>query len=252
MKYAVFFACLVANGQLAAALKPETVREFDSYQAVVDQELQARIAGKRAFQWLDEHPERRDEVRNGEIVTYALTGSDGRSVTSGLVHDWVGDIYLKGQKLEAVRDFLLDTPRHPSVFADVKQGEVLSRNGDRSVTKLRLLKKKILTVVLDVEYQNEFRMLPNNRWTMSARSSKVQEVDNGQPLAPDTGHGFLWRMNTFWLLRQNEGGVWVELRSVTLSRDTPRGLGWIIRPLIRNFPAEAILGTLEGTQKALR
>ncbi len=251
MKYVVFAVCLAAQAQLVAALKPETVKEFDSYQVMVDQELAARLGGTRAFQWLDEHPERRAEVLSGKIVTQALSGPDGRSVSSGLVHDWVGDIYLKGQKVEAVRDFLLDTPRHPAVFADVKEAAVLSREGEHSVTRLRLVKKKVLTVVLDVEYQNEWRALPGGRWTMSARSRKVSEIDGGQALPPDTGHGFLWRMNTFWLLRQDDGGVWVELRSVTLSRDTPRGLGWIIRPIIRNFPAEAILGTLEGTQKAL-
>ena len=236
---------------MIAALKPETIREFESYRATVDQELESRVSGKRAFQWIEEHPERRQEVLSGRVVTVPLTGPDGRSVSHGLVHDWVGDIYLRGVKLNAVRDFLLDTERHPSVFADVKEATVLSRNGNRSVTKLRLVKKKILTVVLDVEYQNDWQDLPGQRWTMNARSRKVVEVDNGNPLPPDTGHGFLWRMNTHWLLRQDEGGTWVELRSLTLSRDTPRGLGWIIRPLIRNFPAEAILGTLQGTQKAL-
>jgi hypothetical protein len=257
LKYCCFLLCLVSNAQLIAALKPETVREFESYQADVEQERQQRSQGQRGFLWIDEHADRKREAEEGKVVTVAITGSDGRSVTGGLVHDWVGDIYLRNVKLETVRDFLLATERHPAVFNDVKQAKVLSRETNSSVTLLRFLKKKYLTVVLDVEFKNDWRQLGAGRWIMNARSAKVSEIQDAgtaaeNPLPPDTGHGFLWRMNSHWSLRQDPGGTWVELRSVTLSRDTPRGLGWMIRPMIRNFPAEAITGTLESTQKALR
>lgn len=257
MRYCCFLLCLVSNAQLIAALKPETAREFDTYQAGVDQERQQRIQGRRAFLWIDEHQDRKREAEEGRVVTVAITGSDGRSVTAGLVHDWVGDIYLRGIELEAVRDFLLATEHHPAVYHDVKQAKVLSREANSSVTLLRFLKKKYLTVVLDVQFKNDWRQAGPGRWVMDARSTKVSEVQDAgtakeNPLPPDTGHGFLWRMNSHWSLRQDNGGTWVELRSVTLSRDTPRGLGWMIRPLIRNFPAEAILGTLESTQRVLR
>jgi hypothetical protein len=156
-------------------------------------------------------------------------------------------------KLDTVRNLLLDTERHSVIYApEVRSAKVLSREGDHSVTLLRLVKKKYLTVTLDIEYTNDWKQPGPDTWVVDSRSRKVTEVDNGTPLPPDTGHGFLWRMNSEWLLRQDSGGTWVELRSLTLSRDTPHGLGWIIRPLIRNFPAETILATLEATQRALK
>jgi hypothetical protein len=252
VKYFVFLLCAAAQAQLIGTLKPETARAFDAYQATVDQELKERIAGRRAFQWSEEHPDLRKNALAGQLCTFAITGHDGRSVPGGLVHDWVGVTYLRGRRLDEVRAFLLDTARHPAVFSDVRQANVLSRGDSHSVTRMLLVKKRIITVTLDIEYQNDWRNVSADRWTMNARSRRVSELDNGTPLAPDTGHGFLWRMNTCWLLAQDEGGTWVELRSVTLSRDTPSGLGWIIKPLIRNFPAEAIMSTLEGTRKALR
>jgi hypothetical protein len=257
LRYFCFLLCLGANAQLIAALKPETVREFDSYQAAVDQELQQRLHGQRAFLWIEDHADLKRQAEQGQVVTYPITGADGRSVSSGLVHDWVGDIYLRGIKLDTIRDFLLATERHPAVYHDVKQAKVLSRGANQSVTLLRFVKKKYLTVVLDIEYKNDWQQSGPDQWVMSARSAKVSEIEDAgtpkeNPLPPGTGHGFLWRMNSHWSLRQDQGGTWVELRSVTLSRDTPRGLGWMIRPLIRNFPAEAILATLEATQKALR
>lgn len=257
MKYLALLLSIAAHGQLMAALKPETVREFDAYMATVDQEMRQRLAGQRAFLWIDEHPNEKKQAESGEVVTYALTGSDGRDVTSGIVHDWVGDIYLRGVKLDTIRNFLLDTTRHPSVFHDVTQAKILSKNDNHSVTQLRFLKKKYLTVVLDVQFSNSWQQIGPDRWFMDARSDKVNEVrDAGTPqeteLPPGAGHGFMWRMNSEWLLRQDAGGTWVELRSITLSRDTPRGLGWIIRPLIRSFPGDAIQSTLEAMQRAIK
>lgn len=256
MRYCCFFLCLIAHGQLIGALKPETVREFDQYQAVIDEELSQRLHGLRPFLWIEEQPDKKRLAEQGQVLTYSLTGQDGRGVTGGLVHDWVGDMYLRGVKLEAVRKFLMDTDHHAGTYPEVKQSKVLSRDGNRAITKLRLVKKKVLTVVLDIEYRNEWQQPSPDKWTMSARSQKVVEVEDAgsskeKALPPDTGHGFLWRMNSQWALRQDPGGVWVELRSVSLSRDTPHGLGWIIRPMIRNFPSEAIQSTLDATKRAV-
>jgi hypothetical protein len=249
MKY-LWIALLVAS-PLVADLRPETIREFAAYQSTVDQELAKRERGQMPFLWLDEHPDQKREVRQGEVVTSAITGPDGRSVSYGLIHDWVGDMYLRGVTLDAVSRFLLDAGHHAGVYPEVNESKILSREANGSVTKLRLVKRKVLTIVLDIEYRNRWQTPSPGRWIMSARSSKVQEVDDGTAQDPDTGQGFLWRMNSQWSLREDADGVWVELRSVSLSRDTPRGLGWMIRPMIRSFPAESIVSTMKATQAAL-
>jgi hypothetical protein len=166
-------------------------------------------------------------------------------------------IFLRGLPLETVRDFILSPERHRQAYSEVRSAKTLSRHGDQSITVMRMVKKKYLTVVLDIEYENRWQTLAPDKWVMRARSRKVTEIeDAGTPgekaLPVDTGYGFLWRMSSNWLLRQDREGVWAEFRVVSLSRDTPRGLGWIIRPLIREFPAEGITTTLQQTQQALR
>jgi hypothetical protein len=245
-----------AAAQFNTRLAAETLAEFDKYQTEVDQEWNLQIGGQRAFQWIQSQTEKAQAVRNGKVVTHAFTGKDGLSVKSGLIHDWVGAVFLPGQKLEGVRDFLLDTSRHTAAYPELRSAATLSRNGDRSVTRLRIVKKKIITAVLDIEYENNWRQPAPGKWAFAARSRKVQEVaDSGtskeRMLPADTGHGFVWRMNSQWLLRQEPEGVMAELRVVSLSRDTPRGLGWIIRPLIRDFPAEGITSTLENTRRGV-
>ncbi len=252
MRYLCFLVCVLGHAQLIETLQPETLREFERYQAVIDRELQERVRGDRPFQWIDEHPDKRREVAEGEIVTYAIAGTNGRNVTDGLVHDWVGSMLLKGSRLDAVRKFLLDTGQHAHVYPDVQAARILSRSPNGSVTLLRIEKKKVLRVVLDIEYVNEWEQPASMRWVMIARSRRITEIDGDKPLPLDTGHGFLWRMNSQWSLREDPAGVWVELRSVSLSRDTPRAFAWIVRPLVRNFPSEALLSTLKATREAVK
>jgi hypothetical protein len=243
--------------QFTTELKPETVAAFQKYQANVDQELNLQIQGKRPYLWVDQRSDLAQKAKGGEVVTYAFTGKNGLSVPGGLIHDWVGVIYLKGAHLDAVRDFLLDTPKHARAYAEVKSAKQLSRNDNHSVTELRIVKKKILTAVLDIQYENTWQSPSPDKWAYRVRSSKVLEIqDAGTPeeraYPVDRGHGFLWRMNSDWLLRQDAGGVWAELRVVSLSRDTPRMLSWAIKPMIRDFPAEGITSTLRQTQTALQ
>lgn len=256
------FLCLLLlapalHGQFTTSLSPETLGAFEKYQANVDHEIRLQVTGQRAFQWVEQRSDVARKARLGEVVTHAFTGTNGQSVPDGLIHDWVGVIFLNGAKLETVRDFILNADKHEQAYAEVKRSKVLSRDANQSVTAMRILKKKYLTAVLDIEYENKWQSPAAGKWTMTARSRKVVEIkDAGTPeekaLPEGTGHGFLWRMNSFWLLRQDQEGVWAELRVVSLSRDTPRGLGWIIRPLIRDFPVEGITSTLRQTQAALR
>jgi len=69
---------------------------------------------------------------------------------------------------------------------------------------------------------------------------------------PDTGYGFLWRLYSYWRLQEREDGVYVECRAVSLTRDVPFGLGWVIEPIIQKLPKESLINTLEATRRALR
>ena len=46
--------------------------------------------------------------------------------------------------------------------------------------------------------------------------------------------------------------MYMECQAVSLTRDIPTGLGWLIEPIIRDLPRESLMRTLEGTRQALR
>jgi hypothetical protein len=70
-------------------------------------------------------------------------------------------------------------------------------------------------------------------------------------LPPGHDHGFLWRLNSFWKFEERDGGVYLECRAISLSRDVPTGLGWLINPIIRSLPRESLSNTLRETRQAL-
>ena len=70
-------------------------------------------------------------------------------------------------------------------------------------------------------------------------------------LPPDTGYGFLWRLYSYWKFQERDSGVYIECRAISLTRDVPLGLGWIIEPIIQKLPQESLIKTLEATRQAL-
>src|ERR1035438_430492 len=89
----VVFYPAVAN---AGGLKPETLSAWNGYVQRVDSE-------SGPFLWLDKDPGRPTQVRGGEILAEPAGGSnDPKVVPFGLIHDWVGAVFIPGVTLAQV------------------------------------------------------------------------------------------------------------------------------------------------------
>jgi len=61
----------------------------------------------------------------------------------------------------------------------------------------------------------------------------------------------LWRMETWWGMVERDGGVYVQSEVVSLTRDIPTGLGWLIGPFVSSIPKESLTFTMEATRRAV-
>jgi len=230
----------------AVDLKPETLQAFERYVAQAEQKLNAR----KTFLWADESPERARQVQEGAIVVQPTGAKDEVAVTNGLVHDWVGAVFIPGVTVGQTVRFVQDyTP-------EVVDSRVLSRDGNDFRVYMRLLKKKVITVVLNTEHDVRYTEVDSKKWRSVSRTTKVAEVEDAgkrgeHELPPGTGHGFLWRLDSFWRFEERDGGTWVECEALSLTRDIPAGLGWIINPIVRSLPKESLENTLRATRTAL-
>jgi hypothetical protein len=242
--------------QLTTKLRSEAVQGFEGYVKKVEDSLEKRWNGTQSFLWVYENRQRRARALKGEIVAESLSGDKGIDIPGGIVHDWVGAIYMPGVRAETVLKVLRDFNRHKRIYPEVIDSRLIRHEGETWSSYLRLRKKKILTVVLNSEHEARYYHLDLNRWYCRSYSVRIAEVSNpGTPsereLPVGEDHGFLWRLYAYWHLDQLQEGVFVECRVLSLTRDVPTGLGWIINPIIRDLPGDSLKQTLEFTRKAV-
>jgi len=248
----------MAEAQTMENLKADTLHAFANYIHRAETDMEKTWNGEQAFLWCENDATRAQQVRKGQIVAEFWTGRSPVKIVNGLIHDWVGAMLIPRTTVADVLALLQDYDNHKIIYKpDVMESAVISHRGHHFKVFLRLLKKKIITVVLDTDHDVRYRRLDDHRWLCLSHTTRVAEVENPGTskelvLAPDAGHGFLWRLNSYWKFAQQKNDVYVECRAVSLTRDVPFGMGWMIEPIIQNLPREALVNTLEATRQGLR
>jgi len=239
-------------------LQPQTLKAFEVYVREAEAAMEPSLRGKGSFLWSDASPERTEEVRRGQTVAQFWSGSAPIKVPEGLIHDWIGACFVPGTSIEATLGVIQDYDNHANVYKpEVITSKLLSRHNNDFEIYLRLLKKKIITVILDTNHSVHYRPLGHTRWLCRSYTTRIAEVEKpGKPeekvLPADEGYGFLWRLYSYWRFEERDGGVYLECRAISLTRDVPSGLGWIVDPIIRKLPKESLVHTLECTREVLQ
>jgi hypothetical protein len=263
---ATLILCLIAPGAANAGdLKPETIAAFNRYVQLTEAQIDAELARREPFLWIESLPENRREavyqdLRDGKVVIERLeTLDDGKkiSVPGGLIHHWIGTIFVPGATLAQVVAFEQDYDNQLQYFQpDVMRSKIMQHNGSDFVVDIRFYKKKIITTVLDTTHEVHYEPVDaTHEWSRS-HTTRVQEVeDAGEPheklKREGRDNGFLWRMNTYWRFEEKDGGTYIESQSISLTRDIPTGLGWMIGPYVNSVPRESLTFTLDHTRSAI-
>jgi hypothetical protein len=74
---------------------------------------------------------------------------------------------------------------------------------------------------------------------------------DGDEVSVGHGNGYLWRLNTYWRFEEKDGGVYVQCEALSLTRDIPFGLGWLIKPLVTKIPKQSLDRALGRTREAV-
>ena len=245
-------------------LHATTVQAFGNY-VTKSEAANAQSLRDGPFLWVDGLPDHEKveamaDLKSGEVEMRRLSvNADGDNVTvpGGMVHDWEGMVFIPGAKIDSVLKILEDYDHHATYYApDVEASRIESRSGDQFRVFMRFRRHKVVTVVLDTEHAvNYFRDSPVRAHSRSSAIRIAQVDDPGgskeKEKAPGRDDGYLWRMETWWRMEERDGGVYVQNQVVTLTRDVPTGLGWLIEPFITNIPKETLEFTLQATRKAV-
>ena len=237
-------------------LKPETLQAFEAYVQEAEAAMEQTLHGP-SFLWSDADPKRAKQVRQGKIIAELWRGKSPVKVPSGLIHDWIGAAFLPGTTMAAILARIQDYDNYKKMYRpEVMDSKLVARCGDDFQIFLRVLKKKIITVVLDTDHDVHYFQVDGARWGCRSRTTRTAEVDDaGKPKervqAPDAGYGFLWRLDSYWRFEEREGGVCAECRAISLTRDIPAVFKWLIEPMVRTLPKDTLIHTLKATRTAV-
>lgn len=253
------FIFLLLSGQAPAGVKltPAAAGAFNRYTELTEARMRRQLNANN-FLWIDGKPEEKAKVRKGaKLVSARVTQDDGKDIDTpdSVIQDWLGDIFLPGATIAQVRGVMQDYASYQRMFApEVTASKLLSRDGDRFQVFLRLMKRQIVTVVLNTDYDIRYGQLDPARIYIDSRSTRIAEAKDSHrpeveyPVGDDSG--FLWRLNSYWRFEEADGGVYAECEAISLSRDIPV-VGWMLRGFIEKFPKDSMENTLRGVRKAV-
>jgi hypothetical protein len=253
----------------SADLKPQAVDAFNRYAQLTEAQIDAEFARSEArpspYLRVDALPDDRRaaalaQLGDGKVVVERLETLDQGQhihVPGGMIHDWTGTIFIPGATLAQTLALEEDYDHHQDVFRpDVMRSKILRHSGDDFLVLLRFYKKKIITTVIDSEHEVHYHTVDSTHAWSRSRTTRVQEVESAgqsdERLEPEgRDRGFLWKMNTYWRFEEKDGGTYVQCRSISLTRDIPAGLGWLIGPYVTSVPRESLTFTLATTRSAV-
>ncbi len=259
VRMSFLFAVLLLQpvDMLAAELKKPTIEQFEAYIRKVEARMDESVR-KGDFLWVDHSPATLKEVRAGGVAIQPIVGKGETGIRDGLVHDWVGAVFIPGVKMDQVLAAVQNYDHHKYTHKpEVLDSRLLEHKGNDFKIFLRVTKRKVITVVLNTEHDVRYFPVDKTRWRSRSYSTRIAQVQNPgerdeKELPPGKDGGYMWRLYSYWRFEERDGGVYVECEAVSLTRSVPALFGWLVTPIIRDLPRESLENTLRATRTAVK
>lgn len=240
-------------------LKPETLRAWDAHVKAENDRMRARLEPGSQFLWTDESPERRAKVRGGEVLVSPASQQTLQKVPSGLIHDWIGTVFIANATLDDVLEVVRDYPDYKKHYAPiVLDSKTISMGPLEDRFSILLMNRSVvLKTAIDGDYKSTTYRVDRHRAYAITQSTRIREVNNyGLPnaktLPEDQGSGLIWRLFSISRYEERDGGVYMEIKAMALSRDIPFALRWFVEPIVRRLSRSSLTTSLQQTQEAVR
>ena len=251
---ALSFIFLARTHLYAAEPSGTAITGFNTYVGTVEGRLsfQHRQAGSFLAS------EDLGQLHRGELIIEKLAPESQDGFPGAMLHHWRGTTFVAGASAADFERLMRNFTAYPKIYApQVSQCRILSQQGDKYQIVMRVRQKHVITVVMDTTYDVSFGQLDPKHGYSSSRSTRISEVadagtSNEHALSAEDAHGFLWRLNTYWSYEERDGGLYMQIESISLTRSIPNGFGWVIKPFVESVPRESLEFTLRSTTDALR
>ena len=257
---------IVSRDAEAAKLQPRTLEVWDTYAQLTEKRIVSELEGQAGFLIMDLKPKNdalkiRNLLESGQVFMERMktTDSGGKEikVEDGMIHHWFGSVFVPNVQLDTVLRWVQDYDRHQKYFKEVEQSKLIKRDGDNFDIFLRLVRTKIVTVCYNTNHSVTYRRYGTDRAYSRSATTRIAEIENAgsasekeKPIGDDSG--YFWRLNSYWRFRQEDGGVFLECESISLSRSIPFGFGWLVKGYVESVPRESLESTLTSMRQGIR
>ena len=244
---------------VAAAPSEAAVSGFDAYIRDVESRLAQQHRSQGAFlASAASNAESQTRLRRGELNLEKVTPSAGADLPGAMLHHWRGTAFAAGAKAADFERLMKDFNDYPRYFSpQVLKARVLSQGNDHFRASMRVRQRHVITVVMDTTYDINFARVDAKHGYSISKSMQISEIESPgtateRALSSAEEHGFLWRLNTYWSYEERDGGLYMQIESVSLTRSIPRALDWAVRPFMASVPRESLEFTLRSVCNAIR
>ena len=248
----------------ATELKQETLNAWDEYLRTANLRMQRNLdsSGIRGttnpFLWIEEQSDRSQRVRRGEILISPVGEAGPQRVQDGLIHDWIGAIFIPSARINDVFAVVQNFDRYKDFYKPtVIESKLLRHTGEEYEFSILGLKRVLFEkVVLEGQFESQCSELDATRRYCISSSTRVQEIkDYGQPaeqkLPPNEGHGYIWRVYGLTKFEERDGGVYIEVEAIALSRDISASFRWLTKSVVERVSRDSMSTILERTKDAV-
>jgi len=191
---------------ITTTLQPQTVAAWDRYIATFDVGVIRPLLNPKSGK-----PVLTDLNVNGEVP-------------DGYIHHWAGAVLIPDTTVARVESVLQDYDHYTQIYARDLKLATAKKTGPNSYD-LRLITERLegpLHFAFDMHSSVEYRRV-NGDSLIESKSYLIRESDSGRApyadLMPEgSDHGILWRLNSYWRLRQSGTSVYAECQAISLSR----------------------------------
>jgi hypothetical protein len=243
----------------AAELNQQALTAWENYVTSAKVRMQDRLTGKSPFLWLDEDSMRRQQLNSGEIVISPVGKTHPLSVPHGLIHHWIGAVFIPGATIQDLSAVVGDYGRYSKIYRPtLVKAELLNSIGDEQRFSILWVQRVLLvTAAFYTELDSNNVALNSRQGYMIFSTTRVQQIENygekgERRLAPDEGGGYLWRLVSFARFEERDGGLYLELEVIGLSKDLPGSLRFLLKPVLDHVPRQALAMKLDQTRQAIR
>jgi len=242
----------------ALELQSVTLNDWQDYVRSADNSMQARLTKDTPFLWLSESSERLESVSHGGILVEPMAQHGIVGIRGGLIHHWVGAVFIPRAKLAGVRSVTSDYDSYHEIYKPaVAESKWLGSDGTHDQFSM-VWHRQVLFVNAAVQshYTGYEVRVDRTREYSTADSTRIQQIENyGRPgqssLPADTGSGFIWRVHSIQRYEERGDGVYLEIEALALTRDIPKSVRWFVSPVVNRLSIDSLTTTLRQTRAAV-